>query len=60
MSTNNNPVIWDERDYKIRTALFVYLDWLDGQKDCAPKGEFSIIDMIFWLAKVKKMMGNKL
>lgn len=38
-------------DERIRKAIFIYLDWLDGRKDCAPRGEHSIRDMIAWLEK---------
>ena len=41
----------ENEDNKIRKAIHIYLDWLDGRKDYAPKGEYSIKDMIAWLEK---------
>lgn len=38
----------------IKKAIHIYLDWLDGKKDVAPKGEYSIRDMIDWLEKQGK------
>lgn len=45
------PELVESKDEKMRKAIYIYLDWLDGRKDCAPKGEFSIEDMIAWLKK---------
>ena len=45
------PVEFCEEDEKIRKAISIYLDWLDGRKDCAPRGEYSIRDMVVWLKK---------
>lgn len=45
------PVEFCEEDEKIRKAISIYLDWLDGRKDCAPRGEYSIRDMVVWLEK---------
>ena len=47
-----NPT-WSEEDDEIRKAIHIYLDWLDGRKEVAPKGEYSIRDMITWLLKQK-------
>ena len=38
-------------DEKIRKAIHIYLDWLDGRKDYQPKGAYTIKDMIAWLEK---------
>lgn len=45
------PVEFCEEDEKIRKAISIYLDWLDGRKDYAPRGEYSIRDMLVWLNK---------
>ena len=45
---------WSEEDEKIRKAISIYLDWLDGRKDCAPRGGYSIRDMVVWLEKQKQ------
>ena len=45
------PELKLSEDERIRKALYIYLDWLDGRKDYAPKGEYSIRDMIAWLEK---------
>lgn len=43
----------------MRKAIHIYLDWLDGRKDYAPKGEYSIKDMIAWLEKQgSKVLSN--
>ena len=41
----------ESEDEKIRKAIHIYLDWLDGRKDYQPKGEYTIRDMIAWLEK---------
>ena len=38
-------------DMKIIKAIRLYLDWLDGRKSIAPKGDYSIKDMSTWLEK---------
>ena len=38
-------------DMKIIKAIRLYLDWLDGRKNIAPKGDYSIKDMSTWLEK---------
>lgn len=38
-------------DEKIKKAILIYLDWLDGKKDYLPKGDYTIKDMILWLEK---------
>jgi hypothetical protein len=45
------PELRESEDERIRKAISIYLDWLDGRKDCAPRGEYSIRDMIAWLEK---------
>lgn len=45
------PELKESEDERIRKAIHIYLDWLDGRKDYAPKGEYSIKDMIAWLEK---------
>jgi hypothetical protein len=45
------PELKESKDEKVRKAIHIYLDWLDGRKDYAPKGEYSIKDMIAWLDK---------
>ena len=48
------PELKESEDERIRKAIHIYLDWLDGRKDYAPKGEYSIRDMIAWLEKQGK------
>ena len=43
----------ENKDERIRKELHIYLDWLDGRKDYAPRGEYTIRDMIAWLEKQK-------
>lgn len=45
------PELKESEDEKIRKELYIYLDWLDGRKDYAPRGEYTIRDMISWLEK---------
>ena len=45
------PELKESEDERIKKAIHIYLDWLDGRKDYAPKGEYSIKDMIAWLEK---------
>jgi hypothetical protein len=45
------PEISESEDERIRKAIHIYFDWLDGRKDYAPKGEYTIRDMIAWLEK---------
>ena len=45
------PELKESEDERIRKAIHIYLDWLDGRKDYAPKGIYSIKDMIAWLEK---------
>ena len=47
------PKEWSEEDEKMQKAIHIYLDWLDGRKEVAPKGKYSIRDMIAWLLKQK-------
>ena len=41
----------ESEDESIGKELYIYLDWLDGRKDYAPKGKYTIRDMIAWLEK---------
>lgn len=43
----------ESEDERIRKAIHIYLDWLDGRKDYAPKGIYSIKDMVAWVEKQK-------
>ena len=47
------PELKESKDERIRKAIYIYLDWLDGRKDYAPKGIYTIKDMIAWLEKQK-------
>ena len=38
-------------DNKIKNEIMVYLDWLDGKKECAPHGEYSIQQMVKYIRK---------
>ena len=51
----NCPELKGSGDERIKKAIHIYLDWLDGRKDYAPKGEYSIRDMIAWLEKQGQM-----
>lgn len=47
-------------DERIRKAILIYLDWLDGRKDYQPKGVYTIRDMIVWVIKQdKKISADK-
>ena len=45
------PELKESEDERIRKAIRLYLDWLDGRKSIAPKGDYSIKDMSTWLEK---------
>ena len=45
------PELKESEDERIRKAIHIYLDWLDGRKDYQPKGDYTIKDMIAWLEK---------
>lgn len=46
------PELKESEDEKIKKAIHIYLDWLDGRnKDYQPKGDYTIRDMIAWLEK---------
>ena len=45
------PELCESEDERIRKAIHIYLDWLDGHKDYQPKGDYTIKDMIAWLEK---------
>ena len=51
------PELKESEDEKIRKAIHIYLDWLDGRKDCQPKGDYTIKDMIAWLEKQKEFVS---
>ena len=52
MLLNLFPELKESEDERIRKAIHIYLDWLDGRnKDYQPKGDYSIKDMIAWLEK---------
>ena len=53
------PELKESEDERIRKAIHIYLDWLDGRKDYAPKSEYSIKDMIAWLEKQGKSYTKK-
>lgn len=56
------PELKGSEDERIRKAIHIYLDWLDGRKDYAPKGIYSIKDMIAWVVKQgenKKLDADK-
>lgn len=45
------PELRESEDERIRKVIQMYLDWLDGRTIVAPRGEYSISDMISWLEK---------
>ena len=49
------PELKESEDERIRKAIHIYLDWLDGRKDYQPKGEYTIRDMIAWIEKQGEM-----
>ena len=54
------PELAESEDERIRKAIHIYLDWLDGRKDYQPKGDYTIKDMIAWLEKQgEQNPGNK-
>jgi len=48
------PELKESKDEKIKKAIHIYLDWLDGRKDYQPKGDYTIKDMLVWLEKQGK------
>ena len=52
------PELAESEDEKIRKAIHIYLDWLDGRKDYQPKGDYTIKDMIAWLEKQGEQKVN--
>ena len=53
------PELAESDDERIRKAIHIYLDWLDGRnKDYQPKGDYSIKDMIAWLEKQNSNVDN--
>ena len=53
------PELKESEDERIRKAIHIYLDWLDGRKDCQPKGDYTIKDMIAWLEKQGEFKSSK-
>lgn len=54
------PELTEYEDEKIRKAIHICLDWLDGRKDYQPKGVYTIRDMIDWVIKQdKKISADK-
>jgi len=53
------PELAEPEDKKIRKSIYIYLDWLDGRKDYAPRGEYTIMDMISWLEKQGQTFTKK-
>lgn len=53
------PELKEREDEKIKKAIHIYLDWLDGRKDYAPKGNYTIRDMIAWLEKQGEQPTDK-
>ena len=53
------PELAESEDERIRKAIHIYLDWLDGRKDCQPKGDYTIKDMIAWLEKQGEFKSSK-
>lgn len=47
------PQLAESYNERIRKAILIYLDWLDGRKGCQPKGDYTIRDMIVYLEKQK-------
>lgn len=45
------PELKENDDERIRKAIHIYLDWLDGRKDYEPKGNYTIRQMLDWLEK---------
>ncbi len=50
-SCKENDDSLTSEDERMRKAIYIYLDWLEGRKDYAPKGKYSIRDMLAWLEK---------
>jgi len=50
-SCKENDDSLTSEDERKRKAIYIYLDWLEGRKDYAPKGKYSIRDMLAWLEK---------
>lgn len=47
------PDIGETDDEKIWSEILIYLDWIDGRKGLAPKGEYSIKVMKDWIKRRK-------
>ena len=55
------PELKESEDERIRKAIHIYLDWLDGRnKDYQPKGDYSINDMIAWLEKQGEQKSQRM
>ena len=51
------PELAESEDDRIRKAIHIYLDWLDGRRDYQPKGDYTIKDMIAWIEKQKEFVS---
>lgn len=47
------PDVKKMTDAEVALSLDIYLDWLDGRKDYAPKGDYTIKDYRAWLEAFK-------
>jgi hypothetical protein len=45
------PELKEDEDKKMRKAIHLYLGWLDGRSSIAPKGDYTINDMLTWIEK---------
>lgn len=55
------PELKESEDDRIRKAIHIYLDWLDGRnKDYQPKGDYSIKDMVAWLEKQGEQKSQRM
>ncbi len=58
-SCKENDDSLTSEDERMRKAIHICLDWLDGHRDYQPKGEYSIKDMIAWLEKQDEQTWNE-
>lgn len=45
------PELKESEDMKMLKEIHLYLGWLDGRKSIAPKGDYTISDMLTWIEK---------
>ena len=45
------PELKESEDMKMLKEIHLYLGWLDGRKSIAPKGDYTINDMLTWIEK---------